>query len=694
MDCATDSWKTKNQKEIKTPVKVYLADPVHTYIGSGDTHRFIPLNVLYIAAYAKAALGPSADIHVFKYPEKLIEAIVAEAPDIIGVSNYIWNYQLAKGLLKLARQHNPSVLTVMGGPNVDIDQECVTRVMLDAGADFYVPKHGEVSFKGILEAVIEGVSPLHQHPAVHGVWYWDKAVGRAIEKPSIPTLTSLDDIPSPFLNGSADPFLKDGLAATLDTNRGCPFRCTFCVWGIGEKPTHFSLERVLAELDYIAEFGAPELLMLNDANFGLFKEKDLQIAKHLRQLNAEKKWPKTVVTNWGLVRSEDALEIADALKGISILRQSSQSLSDEVLKMIKRKNIPDSQWRFVIESCREQGIDSFAELIIMLPGETLNSYLDGVRYFFGLKVDCITTNQCQLLMGAAMNTVESREEYGLETKWRLLENAYGIYGGHVCIEAEEVVVQTKTFSFEENILCRTMNWLVQMSWTLKRHRLFLEVLLEFGINPVDFFIAAIRLQDTAPKKLRAVFQKFDADARNEFFFSRDDLEAYYGQPKIIEDLRTGAFSKLNTRYAGLSLLIDDLVIDYFLDVARTLVSKLPAPPADWQARIEMGGALSRMRRLGNDDLLLLESGKSIDKTVTFDYDVLAWEKTGGTTPLSDFASPEGLTYRVFTTDEQGDAIRRHMKTFSGLDREYQLRKLHEPFYGIRKEHLLLQMEYA
>jgi radical SAM superfamily enzyme YgiQ (UPF0313 family) len=671
---------------------VYL-EPV-PYIGSGDTHRFIPLNVLYIAAYAKAAFGSSVDIHIFKHPEKLIEAITAQAPDVIGVSNYIWNYQLSKALLKLARQRNPSVLTVMGGPNVDINPESMTRVMLDAGADFYVPKDGEVPFKGLLEALIDGVSPIHQHPSVHGVWYWDSASQRAVEKPAIPTLASLDDIPSPFLNGSADPFFKDGFAATLDTNRGCPFRCTFCVWGNAEKPKHFSLERVLAELDYIAESGAPELLMLNDANFGLFKEKDLSIARHLRKLNAEKNWPKTVVTNWGLVRSEDALEIAEALKGISILRQSSQSMSDEVLKIIKRKNIPDSQWRFVIASCKEQGIDSFAELIIMLPGETLSSYLDGVRYFFKLKVDCITTNQCQLLMGAAMNTAESREEYGLETKWRLLENAYGLYGGHVCIEAEEVVVQTKTLSFEDNILCRTMNWLVQMSWTLKRHRLFLEVLLEFGINPVDFFLAAIRMQHTAPEKIREIFKRFDADARNEFFANRDDLVAYYGRPKMLEDLRTGAFSKLNTRYAGLSLLIDDLVVDYFLEVARTLVSKLPAVPSDWQARIEMGGALSRMRRLGNDDLLLLEAGHSINKTVTFDYDLLAWEKTGGTTPLSDFAKPQGLTYRLCTTEEQGEAIRCHMQTFSGLDREYQLRKLHEPFYGIRKEHLLLQIEYA
>lgn len=676
------------------PIKIYLADPVHTYIASGDTHRFIPLNVLFIAGYTKAFFGPKVDIHVFKRPDKMVEAIAADAPDIIGVSNYIWNYQVSKALLQLARERNPSVISVMGGPNVDLDADSMTRVMADVGADFYVPKDGETPFKGLVEAVLEGTEPLQAHPTVQGIWWWDAGSQRAIEKPAIPVLENLDEIPSPFLNGSADPFLMDGFAATLDTNRGCPFSCTFCVWGVAEKVKHFSLERVQAELDYIANTGAPELLMINDANFGLFKDRDLAIANQLRRLNKEKNWPKTVVVNWGQVRSEVALQVADAMKGISILRQSSQSMSEEVLKTIKRRNIPDKQWRSVIATCKEQGIDSFAELIILLPGETLESYLDGVRYFFGLKVDSITTNQCQLLMGAALNSREEREKHGFVSRWRLLENAYGVYGGKTCLEAEEVVVETKTFSFEENIRCRTMNWLVQMSWTLKRHRPFLEALMELGINPVDFFMAAIRLQDQAPLPIQKLFQKFDRDARAELFLTHADLEAHYSQPNILEDLRTGAFSKLNTRFAGMALLMDGIITDYYMLVARQLLSQRADLPADWERRISACGVLSHIRSLGNDDLLVLESGKPVQKTVKLEYDVVAWEKAGGAAPLSEFGKPKGVTYLLFTDQEQGEAIRRHMVAFSGLDREYQLRKLHEPFYGIRKEHLLFRLEYA
>ncbi|MBI5570689.1 MAG: cobalamin B12-binding domain-containing protein [Desulfomonile tiedjei] len=676
------------------PVRIYLADPVHTYIGSGDTHRFLPLNVLYIAGYAKAVFGSKVDIHVFKRPEKAFEAIAAEPPDIIGVSNYIWNYEVSKALLKLARERNPSVLTIMGGPNANLDGDSMTRLMADVGADFYVPKDGETPFKGLVEALLDGADPLHSHPSVQGIWWWNAEMRRAIEKVPVAVLANLDEIPSPFLNGSADQFLNDGFAATLDTNRGCPFACTFCVWGVSEKVRHFSIERVRAELNYIASTGAPDLLMINDANFGLFTERDLEIAGELRRLNLEKQWPKTVVVNWGQVRSEVALQVADAMKGISILRQSSQSRSDEVLKNIKRRNIPDQQWRSVIATCRKQGIDSFAELIIMLPGETLNSYLQGLRYFFGLKVDSITTNQCQLLMGAALHKEEEREKYGLESKWRLLENAYGVYDGQVCLEAEEVVVQTKTFSYEENIRCRTMNWLIQMSWTLKRHRPLLEGLMELGINPVDFFQAAIREQHTAPPELLTLFRQFDSDARSELFASRVELEAHYGTPKMLEDLRTGAFSKLNTRYAGMALLLDDMIIEYYLSIARKLVSELVELPADWEMRLRTCGVLSRARNLSNEDLLILESGKPVQKTVTLDHDILAWEKAGGGAPPSAFAATRGVTYRFFTDTEQGEAIKRHMHAFSGLDREYQLRKLHEPFYGIRKEHLLFRMEYA
>ena len=71
---------------------------------------------------------------------------------------------------------------------------------------------------------------------------------------NIGTLDDLNEIPSPYLNGMLDEFFEDRWMPVLETNRSCPYRCTFCAWGIGtQKLMRFSEERVLTEIEYIAE---------------------------------------------------------------------------------------------------------------------------------------------------------------------------------------------------------------------------------------------------------------------------------------------------------------------------------------------------------------------------------------------------------------------------------------------------------
>ena len=46
-------------------------------------------------------------------------------------------------------------------------------------------------------------------------------------------INDLNEIPSPYLNGMLDEFFEDRWMPVLETNRSCPYRCTFCAWGIG-----------------------------------------------------------------------------------------------------------------------------------------------------------------------------------------------------------------------------------------------------------------------------------------------------------------------------------------------------------------------------------------------------------------------------------------------------------------------------
>ena len=682
LDALGRSWGARN-------MIVYLADPIHTYIGTRDS-RFIPLSALNIAAYIDAIFGEKLQISVFKFPERLMEAIESRPPDIIGTSNYIWNYRVSKAALDFAKRRNPRAITVMGGPNATLTVPKMTRFLADGVVDYYVPDSvtgGEKPFASLVGALLDRVDVVHEHRGVHGIWLLDKDTGQARLIPPQPSEPNLKWLPSPFQMGLADQFFEDGLAAMIETNRGCPFHCSFCVWGNGSKVTQFDVDRVRADLDYCSVRAKQKLLMINDANFGLFKKRDLEIAQHIKKLNKEAAWPTNIVVNWGQVRSESSIAVANELKGITILRQSSQSMNEEVLKTVKRNNIPDFQWKYVAEECRRDGIESFAELIIMLPGETLESYLSGLRYFFKLGINCVNTNQCQLLEGAEMNTDEHRARFGVKTAWRLLEDAYGEYNNYTCIEAEEVVTETNTLTFEENMMARALNWLIQMSWTIRRHDLILKVMLDRGHNPVDFLMRVIQNADHAPAGFRKLMQDFDRDARAELFPSYEALCEHYSKKEELEKLRSGGFSKLNTLYSGRALAVNSEIIQFYCRIATEIMNEQGENSEAFFEMLDECARFASERSLSVTELNRIETGIELEKSHKFAFDIVSWDRDPQNHPLSNYRTQRGMSYRFFTTTDQVNAVRSFMESLSGKGKEFKLKRLCEPFYGIKKEYL-------
>ena len=83
-----------------------------------------------------------------------------------------------------------------------------------------------------------------------------------------------------YLTGMLDEFFEDRYAPIIETNRSCPYRCTFCAWGIGtQKLQQFREQRVLDEIEYIAKRCKKNTtVFIADANFGIL-ERDAIFAK-------------------------------------------------------------------------------------------------------------------------------------------------------------------------------------------------------------------------------------------------------------------------------------------------------------------------------------------------------------------------------------------------------------------------------
>ena len=103
-------------------------------------------------------------------------------------------------------------------------------------------------------------------------------------------IQNLDDLPSLFLNGVFDQMIKQygsGITGALwESNRGCPYSCTFCDWGNSDvsKVKKFDMDRLYQEINWISNNGF-YYIFLADANFGIFRQRDLEIAGWIADLN-------------------------------------------------------------------------------------------------------------------------------------------------------------------------------------------------------------------------------------------------------------------------------------------------------------------------------------------------------------------------------------------------------------------------
>ncbi len=145
------------------------------------------------------------------------------------------------------------------------------------------------------------------------------------------------------------------------------------------KVKKFNLERVYDELEWIGK-NQCDFVSLTDANFGIFPERDSMIADKLIAVQKEYNNPKAYTIAWAKNQKREVVEIVRKLiyEGGSKmgLNLSVQSMDDNVLEIIKRTNLEMNKITEVFEMCEEYNIPLYTELILGLPGETLETWKD------------------------------------------------------------------------------------------------------------------------------------------------------------------------------------------------------------------------------------------------------------------------------------------------------------------------------
>jgi radical SAM superfamily enzyme YgiQ (UPF0313 family) len=325
--------------------------------------------------------------------------------DVIGFSHYIWNKNYCYTLARELKKSNPNCKIIFGGPETPITQSQLFQK--HPYIDIVVKNEGEKCFRDILEN--------NDCSTIPGLLLNDNT--KTLDTGPNVRIDELDCIPSPYLTGIFDDLIYKNKNITwnviLETTRGCPYSCTFCDWGslTYSKIKKFNLDRIFSELEWFGKNGFDHVIFA-DANFGIL-ERDFQIADKLIEVQKKYSNPKTYSVSWAKNQKREVVSIVKKLiehGGNNIgLNLSLQTLDTQVLKNIKRDNLAINHVQEVFALCEKNNIPLYTELILGLPGETLESWKQNFyKLFEAGNHTGISVYQCELLENAEMNLLQKK----------------------------------------------------------------------------------------------------------------------------------------------------------------------------------------------------------------------------------------------------------------------------------------------
>ena len=376
---------------------------------------FLPYGMGCISAFLRndpeiaAVFDIKPIIFIRENVEKVLDRIVD--PYCVALSCSAWNYEYDKVLAKKIKEKYPDCLIIFGGHSVAPGGEQLEQLPF---VDYLSHGEGEEATAQLLKA-IGGSLP------------FDEAVNLSFRRDGKVVTTKrytppdISNYPSPYLTGVFDEIIGEfpdlEFHAVLETNRGCPYTCSYCEWGYTHRIRRRSLDVIKKEIEWISNRKI-EYCYCADANFGIF-ERDVEIAEYVIECRRKTGYPKIFKPNYAKESNDNVFRAGYLLnsnradKGVSL---AYQSVDLKTLENIGRKNFTMEQFAVLEKRYREANIPTYTELILGLPGETLESFQRGICSIMESgQHDSMLVYDCQVYPNSPMADPAYQKKYGIKT---------------------------------------------------------------------------------------------------------------------------------------------------------------------------------------------------------------------------------------------------------------------------------------
>ncbi len=542
--------------------KIYMVQPNSIYGNS----VYFPYAVGSLIAYAfkDATVNHEYKFEKFIYKKEDITVAVEgmDNPYLIGFSCYVWNYEYNKAFAKAIRKKFPDCIIVFGGHQINADSEVVTAGYVD----YVIQGEGEESFRRLL-LYLCGKETIDSVP---NLIYKTEDGSVTVS----PMSSAFIDRVSPYTTGLFDELVENEkleFSAILETNRGCPNRCAFCDWGnIKSKIKNFDMEIVKAEIDWMAEHKI-EYCYCSDSNFGLYP-RDIDIVEYVIQKHKEKGYPQKFQATYSKNNPETVFKINKRLNEVGMSKGATlsfQSMTQEVLNRINRKNMPLENFLELMSLYNSNNIPAYSEIILGLPGETYESFREGIEQLLQCGQHmAINFFNCELLANSIMSNPEYIEKYKIEYaiteqhQYHVVPNKGGIP------EYSKIVVSTSTMTKEDWIACNILHVFVRTFHNLGLLQcMAIYLYYEKHINYMDFYCGLIEWAKNNPESICGKIYSWLEDKYREILNNSGSLTCYdpdFGE--LTWPLEEGSFLKVIKDYDTFFKQIVPFVSSFIDDV--------------------------------------------------------------------------------------------------------------------------------
>lgn len=404
--------------------------------------KFIHSNlaIRYLAAYCRdlPVQMELTEFNINQQQDYILAQIYKAAPDILGFSCYIWNIESTLELCSNLRKILPEVKIILGGPEVSFDAE---KIMADHPyIDYIVRGEGEVTFRELLEKLLQLSSKTN--PADILIPGLTARVGEQIlSGPERPLIANLDDIPSPFLEGSNTGEDFANKLVYYESCRGCPFNCQYCLSSTFRGVRTFSIERIKADLRKLIKAGVGKVKFV-DRTFNFDPAHALEILRFLLESPQKTTFHFEITAH---LLSDEILELLkEAPVGLFQFEIGVQSTHQPTLRAIKRADDFARLQEVVRVVAGYRNIHLHLDLIAGLPGEDYATFQQSFNDVFNLHPDDLQLGFLKLLKGSGIRMDAEKHGYRYTDRapYEILSNDLISFGEILELKMVEDLLET------------------------------------------------------------------------------------------------------------------------------------------------------------------------------------------------------------------------------------------------------------